>query len=121
MFGNVKVMSNCKDNLNLIRAKLFARKLLLFLCVALLVFVGGAFLWKYCLVEAYGVWKPVLEFLISIPVGWWLLLVMIGAVIKGLRYRFGEEDRNLNNQDETLIVPSDVPIKTAKESLYIVS
>lgn len=115
MFGNVKVMSNCKDNLNLIRAKLFARKLLLFLCVALLVFVGGAFLWKYCLVEAYGVWKPVLEFLISIPVGWWLLLVVIGTVIKGLRYRFGEEDRNLNNQDKTLIVPSDAPIKTAEE------
>ena len=115
MFGNIKTMSNCKDDLDRIRAKLFVRKLLLFLCVALLIFVGGAFLWKYCLVEAYGVWKPVLEFLIGISVGWWLLLIAICAVIKGLRYRFGEEDGNLNNQDKTLIVPSDAPIKTAEE------
>ena len=115
MFGNVKAMSNRKDNLNLIRAKLFARKFLLFLCVALLVFVGGAFLWKYCLVEAYGVWKPVLEFLISIPVGWWLLVIAIYGVIKGWRYRYNEEDSNLSDQDETLIIPSDAPIKTAEE------
>lgn len=115
MFGNIKAMSNCKGNMNPIRAKLFVRKFLLFLCVSLLVFVGGAFLWKYCLVEAYGVWKPVLGFLISIPAGWWLLLIVICVVVKGLRYRFGEEDRNLNYQDETLIVPSDAPIKTAEE------
>ena len=115
MLGSIKAMSNGKDDLNRIRTKLFVRKLLLVLCVALLIFVGGAFLWKYCLVVSYGVWGPVLGFLISVPVGWWLLVVAICVIIKGLRYRVNEEDRNLNNKDETLIVPSDAPITTAKE------
>lgn len=108
-------MSNCKDDLNRIRTKLFVSKLLLLLCMALLILVGGAFLWKYCLVVAYDVWGPVLGFLISVPPGWWLLAIAICAVIKGWRYRYNEEDSNLNNQDETLIVPSDAPIKTAKD------
>ena len=84
----------------------------------LLVFVGGAFFWKYCLVEACGVWKPVIDFLIAVPVGWWLLALAMLLLVKGLRYKFVAEHTNPLTGSGKVFSVSDAPIAVATEDEF---
>ena len=106
------------DSIPHIRNKLLLRRSLSLICVALLFFVVGALLWKYCLAEAYAVCKPVITYVKNIPLGWWLLAVALWGVWKGLRYKFVEDGSCCINQDKEVLAFSDAPIRTSAEDEF---
>ena len=106
------------DSIRHIRNKLLLRRSLSLICVALLFFVVGALLWKYCLTEAYEVCKPVIAYVKNVPLGWWLLAVALWGGWKGLRYKFVEDGSCCINQDKEVLAVSDAPIRTSAEDEF---
>ena len=101
-----------------VKKQLFFRTVLLMVCGVLLGFVGLAFIWRYCLVEAYGIWKPVIDCLVAVPVGWWLLALVLLLLVKGLRYKFVGERNNLLTCSGKVFSVSDAPIAMATEDEF---